>query len=87
MKFSILKSVLLFSAALALQSCNSKSGNIESDIENPATSQENGSPAGGGTAGGDTLQNNDQSRNDAMRMSDGKDSVDGEVTPPNAKEQ
>ena len=71
----------ILSISLAIVSCNSKNG-TGSDIENPETSQ-------------DTISNNTSSAEkdstlknvDATRMSDGKDSVTGEVTPPNVKEE
>ncbi|QRY55486.1 hypothetical protein [Sphingobacterium siyangense] len=78
---SITKSLCLVLAYMVLASCNSNTGrHIESDIENPKTSA-------------DTVQaemsteNGAVPDNDASRLSDGKDSVDGEVTPPNVKEQ
>lgn len=71
----------ILSISLAILSCNSKNA-TGSDIENPETSQ-------------DTISNNTSSAEkdstlknvDATRMSDGKDSVTGEVTPPNVKEE
>lgn len=74
-----------FIVALAFQSCkgSGSEGDVESNIDNPPTSQEV-SPAED-TSSGDTT--NPASKNDAMRMSHGKDSLDGEVTPPNANEQ
>lgn len=78
--------MLLFATAIAI-SCNSKTkteGDIESNIENPPTSQDSVVPNMQTDAKSDTatLKNVD-----ASRMSNGKDSVKGEVTPPNANEQ
>lgn len=87
MKFSILKKTAAFAIICVMAiSCNNKTtqDGIESDIENPATSQDS-------VTSNQQSQNNVDSTsikiNDASRMSNGKDSVTGEVTPPNAKEQ
>ena len=88
MKNSFLKNiaVALF-AATCLVSCNTRNSEgdgIEPDIENPSTSA--GSATSGGHSGGS--QDTSHLKNvDASRLSDGKDSVTGEVTPPNAKDQ
>jgi len=88
MKFSISKNiaVLLFATAMTI-SCNNKTeteAGIESDIENSPTSQDSVEPdmQTGAKSDTATLKNVD-----ASRMSNGKDSVKGEVTPPNANEQ
>ncbi|MNE48281.1 hypothetical protein D3C80_1427340 [compost metagenome] len=88
MKNSFLKNIaaVLF-ASICLMSCNTRNSEgdgIESDIENPSTS------ADSATSGGHSGRSQDTSRLknvDASRLSDGKDSVTGEVTPPNAKDQ
>ena len=88
MKFSILKkSLLAFTLALALQSCNGKGneGNMESELEN--TSSAEGAPATSANTLNDTTAKQDSLKNDATKMSNGKDSVQGEVTPPNANKQ
>ena len=69
--------------SLAFLACNSRNTDIEASIENPATSQEEATTStaktSNGTKEGDTI-------NDATRLSDGKDSVKGEVTPPAIKD-
>ena len=76
---------LLFASAIAI-ACNNKTAQdgIEPDIENPPSSQDSSKPdaQAGGSSDAATLRNVD-----ASRMPSGKDSVKGEVTPPNAKEQ
>jgi len=88
MKISILKNMmaLLFASVFAI-ACNSKTeteGGIESDIENPPTSQDSVSSYKDSGSKGDTAN---MKKVDATRMSDGKDSVKGEITPPNAQKQ
>lgn len=87
MKYKFLKNIaaLLFASAIAI-ACNNKTAQdgIGPDIENPPSSQDSLQPGyqAGGSSDSATLKNAD-----ASRMSGGKDSVKGEVTPPNAKEQ
>jgi len=88
MKITILKNMmaLLFASVCAI-SCNSRTeteGGIESDIENPPTSQDSVTSYKNTESVGDTAN---MKKVDATRMSDGKDSVTGEVTPPNAQKQ
>jgi len=84
MKKSILKSTIamIFVAMLAV-SCNKTNtteSDMESDIENATTSQD--------SITSDTSSDTANLKNvDATRLSNGKDSVNGEVTPPNAREQ
>lgn len=75
--------LLLFTIAI-MSSCNSKKSDTESSIENSETSVENATEYEEGTA-----RNTDSMiiNNNSQRMSDGKDSVEGEVTPPNASKQ
>jgi hypothetical protein len=73
-------------ALFATSSCNGRQQNsgIESDIENPSTSPDTVKGyKDRSTKDKDSLND----KNDSRRMSDGKDSIAGEVTPPNAAEQ
>lgn len=88
MKNSLLKNIaaVLF-ASIFLVSCNTRNSEgdgIESDIENPSTSSDSATPVGPTGNSQDTSQFKNV---DASRLSDGKDSVSGEVTPPNVKDQ
>ena len=78
--------VLSAVAILTAASCNSRQPNsgIESDIENPATSADTVTSYKDGSSRDSDSMN---IKNNSQRMSDGKDSVAGEVTPPNASEQ
>lgn len=88
MKNSFLKNTaaMLF-ASLCFASCNTRNSEgdgIESDIENPSTSTDSVTAAG---TSGNSQDTSHLKSVDATRLSDGKDSVEGEITPPNAKEQ
>jgi len=76
-------------ASLTFFACSSKTNNEsdssgkESNIENPATTEDSIVP----DADSRELKNSkNDSLNDATRLSDGKDSVKGEVTPSRIKE-
>jgi len=78
---SFTKGLCLVFVLMVLAACNTKTErNIQSDIENPKTSND--------TVEAETsTENGAVPDNDASELSDGKDSIDGEVTPPNAKDQ
>lgn len=88
MKNSFLKYIasVLF-VCFFLLSCNTRNSEgdgIESDIENPSTSTDSVSSA---RASGNSQDTSQIKNVDASRLSDGKDSVSGEITPPNVKDQ
>ncbi|MDQ7962011.1 MULTISPECIES: hypothetical protein [Flavobacterium] len=76
---SQLKTICLLLIFYSIVSCNRRKDGIESDIKNPPTSADTVLPA--------TKPEGDSIQNDASRLSTGKDSVKGEITPPNAKNQ
>ena len=83
-RIAIPATALLLASLLAV-GCNSSGSTNGPGTENPVTSQEPAASynANAGTAGDSASLKNA----DAGRLSDGKDSVKGEITPPNASEQ
>jgi len=88
MKNRTLKNLfLLFTLTAMVTACNSKTeteAGIESNIENPPTSQDTVTDYKSPSS--KDKDSKALETNDATRMSDGKDSVKGEVTPPNVTE-